>query len=79
MDFAVENGRGYWATDGKLSSIEPEEPHETGDEAFIRLIRGEGPNWAPPEDVWPIVRFTRAALRSAETGASVAVPTDVKR
>ena len=28
----------------------------------IILIRGEGPNWAPPDDVRPVVEFTRKGL-----------------
>ena len=37
----------------------------SADMAFINLLRGEGPNWSPPEEVWPVLNFTRAALESA--------------
>lgn len=62
MDFALENGKAFWIRDGKVEPIEPREPDETADSAFINLIRGEGPNWAPPDDVRPVVEFTRKGL-----------------
>jgi predicted dehydrogenase len=73
MDFAIENGRAFWGIDGHWQPVQPALPEETGDEAFIRLIRGQGPNWSPVEAVWPILNFTRAALESAATGSVTSV------
>jgi len=70
-DFVIENARAFWVEDNRLVPVPPDGPEENGDEAFIRLIRGEGPNWAPPEEVWPVLRFTRAALESAACGIGV--------
>ncbi len=66
MDFLIENGRAHWLKEGKMEPIPPREPGENGDTAFVRLIRGKGINWSPPEEVLPLLRFTRAALRSVE-------------
>ena len=71
MDFALENGKSFWIQEGQVVPLESDLPEETGDEAFIRLIRGEGPNWSPLEDVWPVLHFTRAVLDSAEAHGSV--------
>ncbi|MCC6728085.1 MAG: Gfo/Idh/MocA family oxidoreductase [Chthonomonadales bacterium] len=65
MDFALDDGRALWAKAGDMAPIEPSEPSETADAAFVRLVRGAGPNWAPPDAARPIVHFTRAALESA--------------
>jgi predicted dehydrogenase len=73
MDFVIQNADAFWLSDGQLTPLAPNEPRETGDAAFIRLIRGEGPNWAPLEEIGPVLRFTRAALLSAETGAEVQI------
>jgi predicted dehydrogenase len=68
MDFIIENGKGLWVQDGKVEPVPTDSPDETADEAFVKYIRGEGPNWAPTEELWPVLRFTRAALRSAASG-----------
>ncbi len=73
MDFVLENGRALWIQNGEFVPLQSDLPEESGDEAFIRLIRGEGPNWSPVEDVWPVLNFTRAALDSAEGGEPVCV------
>jgi predicted dehydrogenase len=70
-DFSLDNFRTYWSREGKMVPIEPVEPGENADDAFLPLVRGEGQNWAPPEELWPILRFTRAALTSAEKGEEV--------
>lgn len=80
MDFVLENGRCFWAPAAEKGQWAPLEPlpvpdaddtpsYRVGeaDNAFIRLIRGEGPNWAPLEEVWPVLLFTRALLRSGTT------------
>ena len=64
MDFVIENMVGYWSKDGVLSPMVENELIETADEAFIKLLRGEGPNWSPVTDVGPVLNFTRAALDS---------------
>ena len=74
MDFVLEQGKAYWVRENELALLEADLPEETGDEAFVRLIRGEGPNWSPVEDVWPVLRFTRAALESAAARQPRTVP-----
>ncbi len=64
-DFAIENSRAMWVQGRDLVPLPSAAPPETTEEAFIRLIHGEGLNWAPPDDVWPVLEFTRAALQSA--------------
>jgi predicted dehydrogenase len=74
MDFIIEDARVYWLQDGAITPLPPVEPEENGDMAFIKLIRGEGRNWSPPEEVLPLLRFTRAALQSAaEGGAAMSI------
>jgi len=73
-DFVMDNGRTLWNVDGKLVPVAPDERWESSDAAFIRLIRGEGPNWSPPEEFWPVLRFTRAALESGARRVPVTVP-----
>jgi predicted dehydrogenase len=68
MDFVIQNGHAHWLQDGKMTPMVPGVPEETADEAFVRHLRGEGPNWAPPEELWPVLTFTRAALASAASG-----------
>lgn len=63
-DFAIENARAAIVRDGRLEWLAPQGQGETADEAFVRLILEDGPNWAPPEEMWPVLRFTRAALQS---------------
>ncbi len=70
MDFVIENARAHWLQNGRMTPLPPLEPEENGDIAFIRLIRGEGRNWSPPEETLPLLRFTRAALRSAKEGGA---------
>ncbi|MGC8669209.1 MAG: Gfo/Idh/MocA family protein [Chthonomonadales bacterium] len=84
MDFVLENGRCFWSPDAAQGQWAPLEalPVPDGDDtpsyrvgeadnAFARLLRGEGPNWAPLEEVWPVLLFTRALLKSGETGKPV--------
>lgn len=72
-DFVIENGKGLMVHDGKIDPLGTGDVDETADEAFVKLICGEGPNWAPPEELWPVLQFTEAALRSARTGAPAQV------
>ena len=73
MDFVLQNGQALWIQDGELAPVPADEPEESGEEAFIRLIRGEGPNWAPPEDLWPVLGLTRAVLESAANREEVPI------
>jgi predicted dehydrogenase len=73
MDFAILNSKAFWLRAGQIVPMAPGEPDEHADDAFIGLIREGGRNWAPPEDVWPVLRFTRAALDSAAFGREVEV------
>lgn len=67
-EFVIENMQPRCTSTGKTEPIEPLEPGETSNSAFVRLIRGEGPNWSPPESAEAVIRFTSAALRSASSG-----------
>jgi predicted dehydrogenase len=69
--------RAQWIQDGRMAAMAPDDPGETADAAFVRLIRGEGPNWSPPEEVWPVLRLTRAALQSAVERDEVVLPPSV--
>ncbi len=72
-DFAIVDGRAYAIRETGLEPFAPEGSGETADEAFIKLLRDEGPNWAPPSDVWPVLRLTSAALLSATEGRTVTI------
>ncbi len=73
MDFVLESGTAKWVQDGELIPIPPDGPDETADEAFVKHLRGEGPNWARPEELWPVLSFTTAALESASEGIGKSV------
>ena len=66
MDFVVENNRASWTRGAQVCAIDEPESTEACETAFVRLIRGEGPNWAPPEDLRGLVDLTCAILDSAE-------------
>ncbi len=68
MDFALQNGKAQWLRGGRFVAMEPDSDSGTADEAFVALVLDDDRNWAPPEELWPVLEFTRAALRSAETG-----------
>ncbi len=75
MDFLVENFKPRWCREGQPAELEGVEIGEGSDVEFVRMIREHAPNPAPPEDLWPVVQFTRAALRSAASSSrSVRVP-----
>ncbi len=65
-DFVIENSRAFWSGERRLDPLEPVEPSERAEESFLQLIREGGPNWSPLEDIWPLLHFTRTALKSAE-------------
>jgi predicted dehydrogenase len=68
MDFYLQQGRAYWTPDGNPQPVPADGPEETADAAFVRLVRGDGPNWAPPGALWPVLTFSRAALEAGATG-----------
>lgn len=72
-DFVIENGRAFKVVDNTMEPMADPEEGESADEAFVKLVRGKGPNWSPPEDVWPVLTFTRAALESAHKGKEVRI------
>jgi len=82
-DFFVESyrpgatpGKAYMPELGPSQRALPLEVAEEplgADAEFVRVIRGELPNPAPPEDTRPVIRFTEAALKSAELGVPVNV------
>ncbi len=72
-EFRMENLTARWMVDGQLVPIEPEEPTENADDVLVRLIGGEGTNWAPLNGIWPVLRFTQAALASAGSGEETVV------
>jgi len=49
----------------------PSELGDTPDGAFIAALRGGPPVVSPPHTVWPVLRFTLAALESARRGEPV--------
>jgi predicted dehydrogenase len=67
-EFVIENMQPRMVLDGETRPVEPDEPSETADEAFLKLLRGEGPNRSPLEEIWPVLRFNEAALGSADSG-----------
>lgn len=67
-DFLLENGSALWTRGGKPEPVPTGFEDETADSAFLKLLLGEGPNWAPPHELWPVLQFTGAALESAATG-----------
>jgi predicted dehydrogenase len=77
-DFVMHNTRLLW-TDGSRElgeftdpeMVEPEQNRaDTPDGAFIAALRGGPPVTSPPQTVWPVLRFTLAALASAADGSS---------
>lgn len=58
---------------GRVAALEPESQSDGVDAEFVRVVRGELPNPAPPEETRPVIQFTRAALRSADLGTPVYV------
>lgn len=72
-EFRIENLQARWFVGQELAPIEPPEPSENADDVLVRLIREGGTNWAPLEGIWPVLRFTRAALASAQTGEETVV------
>jgi predicted dehydrogenase len=68
MDFFVENFRPRWCVEGRPSEIQPDEPTAGADMEFIGMLRNGLPNPAPPDEVWPVLQITRAALASAASG-----------
>lgn len=72
-DFCVENFRPRRIQDGKLVEIEPGEAGLGADIEFVAMIREDLPNPAPPDDLWPVLNITEAALRSAATGKTALV------
>jgi predicted dehydrogenase len=77
-DFVMRNGQLLWSTGnaplGPLpeSEILPETASlpTLPDSAFVAALRGGPPILSPPETVWPVLRFTLAALASAENGGT---------
>jgi predicted dehydrogenase len=72
-DFVIENSRAFMTRENRLEPLAESDDSETADEAFVKLVRGEGPNWASPSEVWPVLTFTAAALESARTGREITV------
>ncbi len=73
MDFLVENFKPRWCADRHPTEIEGVQPTEGADVEFVRMIRDNAPNPAPPDDLWPVLQFTRAALLSAEASRPIRV------
>jgi predicted dehydrogenase len=72
-DFALRDTQLFWSdgttrlvpfTEADLGIDNPIES-ETPDQAFVAALRGGDPVASPPETVWPVLRFTLAALASA--------------
>ncbi len=80
-DFVMHDTRLIW-TDGTAAPgpyPDPESDAPAGDDAytpdaaFVAALRGGPPVVSPPHTVWPVLRFTLAALESARRGERVAV------
>jgi hypothetical protein len=77
-DFVMRNGQLLWSTGNAPlgpfpeSEILPEIDSlpTLPDSAFVAALRGGPPILSPPETVWPVLRFTLAALASAENGGT---------
>jgi predicted dehydrogenase len=78
-DFVMRDTRLLWS-DGSAplnplleSEIDPADLHpaNTPDAAFIAALRGGPPVVSPPHTVWPVLRFTLAALDSAANGKTM--------
>lgn len=79
-DFVMRNTRLLWSTGGELAPYsDPENDlpasdlDYTPDAAFIAALRGGPPVVSPPHTVWPVLKFTLAALESARVGGVVEV------
>jgi predicted dehydrogenase len=72
-DFVMQNLKAGVVTSRGVELPEPLEADETSTSAFVRLLRGEGANHSPVDQYLPLLRLTRAALRSSEIDAAVAL------
>lgn len=78
-DFVMRDTRLLWSDGSRPLEPFPEalldlpEPigDDTPDTAFVTALRGGAPPASPPHTVWPVLRFTLAALASAERRAPV--------
>lgn len=77
-DFVLRNTRLLWSdgtqelgpfTDPEIEAAE-NGLADTPDGAFIAALRGGPPVTSPPHTVWPVLRFTLAALESAANGSA---------
>ena len=64
-----------WIHDGgsTVSKVEGFPGYHSVSAGFLKAVRGEGPNEAPPEFVIRAVKLTEAAYRSAKTGKPVKI------
>ena len=78
-DFLMRDTRLLW-TDGSQALTPYPDPEnetpasddaDTPDAAFIAALRGGPPVVSEPHTVWPVLRFTLAALDSARSGEQV--------
>ena len=83
-DFVVRNGQLLWSSGGQPiseypASLAPAEVLDLPDQpdsAFVSALRGGPPVVSAPEAVWPVLRFTLAALASAEACGEKTVAVD---
>lgn len=77
-DFVIRNTKLLWTdstaalrpfTESDLGLTESVET-DTPDSAFVRALRGGEPVVSAPRTVWPVLRFTLAALASAELASA---------
>jgi predicted dehydrogenase len=75
-DFLVESFRPRWIVERAACEIEPSESGSGADIEFVEMLRNGAANAAPPDDLWPVLKFTEAALRSAASGRTTdTIPT----
>jgi len=79
-DFLMRDTRLLWSDGSREFAAYPDtesdaptgELIDTPDAVFIAALRGGPPVASPPHTVWPVLRFTLAALKSAASGEPAA-------
>jgi hypothetical protein len=74
-DLLYRDGRVFIARRNQIEPIADLEPESNPNTAFLDLVTGKAPNFAPPAVALPVWDFTQAILKSAHTGQLVGLPT----
>lgn len=73
-DLLYRDGRVLIARGNQIDPIAELEPETNPNTAFLDLVSGTAPNFAPPAVALPVWDFTQAVLDSARTGQLVRLP-----